>query len=525
MDVLFADKPAGVTTHTSNADAAGVLREVNDGFCEHLGARTGAKFLVSHRLDRDTTGCIVFACTPEAAERLRAEFAERRVKKRYLFLSDCPAKHHEFASESFIERRGSRFVSETGSSSPNARTRFRLLEESDGLYLWEALPETGKPHQIRLHAESAGIPILGDREHGGAPFTTLCLHSESIEIGDLKATSPAPRWFYRRELARDPLLARWLAAIDRRERLLRSWSACGDLTMAAEGERTLRWLHTEADPLRADQYGGFYWLSWFRERAPSPEELTAVERLAEILGWKDWALQLRADRGRTAENPIIRSRGQRPRSWQARESKLVFELRDGQGLSPGLFLDQRRNRAWVQAHANGKNVLNLFCYTGGFSVAAASGGANKVVSVDLSKTFLEWSKANFANNGITTDGHEFRAIDSREYLAWARKKGLKFDLVLCDPPSFSRSAKGIFKIEKDLEELLHAITAVAKPGGQILFASNYEGWEVEDFENRLAAFARADGRLSLEPTPSPDWDFELPGSGRIMKSALLSLSR
>jgi 23S rRNA (cytosine1962-C5)-methyltransferase len=535
MDILFADKPAGITTHTSlgekEIERAGFLREINDGFCEHLAARSAQKLFVSHRLDRDTTGCIVFAKSPETAEWLRERFASHKVAKRYLFLTDRKISQgrEQFTSESFIERRGPVYISST-TTPANSNTHFKLLGAQEGLSLWEARPETGKPHQIRLHAADAGMPILGDQDHGGSAFATLCLHSESLRINidgneDLVFSMPPPRWFTDLTLGKNPLLLRWLVALDRRERLLRSWSACSDsgTSEAHASERTLRWLHTESDPLRADQLGTYLWLSWFRDHPPTREELQTLETLAQTVGWREWSLHLRADRGRATTNPLIEAAGctQPPARWLVREGGLRFEMRADQGLSPGLFLDQRQNRNWLQENARGKTVLNLFCYTGGFSVAAAKGGASRVVSIDLSKTFLEWSKVNFHLNALSLENHEFRAIDSREYLRWAKKKGLKFDLVICDPPSFSRSENGIFKIERDLEDLLSALIQVTSSGGRVLFASNFESWKDEEFEERVRTFAKTTPRLRLLRTPSPDWDFELPGSTRIMKSVFL----
>src|SRR5690606_29456525 len=96
------------------------------------------------------------------------------------------------------------------------------------------------------------------------------------------------------------------------------------------------------------------------------------------------------------------------------------------------------------------------------------------------------------------------------------------DLVICDPPSFSRSkTSGVFRIEKDFEALLDQLTKVTHKGGRILFALNFEGWTVEDFASRLRQWLRHSKAGRLLPTPSPDWDFELPGVERQMKSAFI----
>lgn len=538
--ILFADKPAGVTTHTSLADRSektGALVDANDGLVEHLTDRSGRPLFVVHRLDRDTTGAMIFAESKETAESLRLAFESRTIQKRYLFLTDRRATRAEFAIASWIERRGANYVSESPSKArpANAVTKLKLVEESHGLALWEALPETGKPHQIRLHAASVGIPIHGDTIHGGSPFPAMCLHSQRIANPggphDFEHVSPPPRWFVKRELVATPLVARWLAAVDRRERWLRSLSsasgAMGGATRAAviDSSETIRWIHTEGDPLRVDQLGDVHALSWFSDRAPGEGDLRAIEILAEEYGWKKWTLQLRRDRGGGSSEDRPQAGPGQPSVasiWLARENGLVFEMRSNQGLSPGLFLDQRRNREWVMNHARGMDVLNLFSYTGGFSVAAAKGGAKRVVTVDLSKNFLEWSKVNFKLNDLALDGHEFRAIDGREYLAWARKKAMGFDLIVCDPPSFSRSSAGVFKIEEGLAELIGQLLAVTKPGGRILFATNFEGWTEAQLETRLRTILEdTKSGAFLARTPSPDWDFELPGSPHVMKSVFL----
>lgn len=530
-DFIFVDKPAGITTHSSlnEKPAAGSLIDPNDGFVEYLSSRTGLKLRVAHRLDRETTGSLCFARTTQAAEKLREAFASRAVEKRYLFLTDRASELSEFEVESHISRGPKGIISAppTSEQPANAHTKFVRLEESDGLSLWEARPLTGRTHQIRLHAANSGIPILGDTLYGGSRFPSLCLHSHtlSFEINGQKFShsSPEPRWFRRRILAQDQLLIHWLTAVDRRERLLRSWKTAGcKVDNVSTG--TLRWIHSEGDFLRADQLGPVIHFSWFADQEPSESEWQSIRRLCEELGWDNWYLQVRGNRGRSPnEEKIIRGPKARfENRWIGEENGLRFEFRTDTGLSPGLFLDQRRNRLWVKENARDKDVLNLFSYTGGFSVAAAAGGAKKVVSVDVSRPFIEWSKTNFTLNSLPLEPHEFRVMDSREYLAWAAKKGHKFDLVICDPPSFSRSKTGgVFRIEKDFEALLDQLNAVTRPGGRILFAMNFEGWTLETFAKRLNKWLAKTKAGRLKRTPTPDWDFELPGTDRQMKSAFI----
>ena len=518
MNLVFADKPAGAATHTSYGSNAPGLADREDGFVEHLSSRLGHELFVVHRLDRDTSGAICFAKDKETAESLRALFVERKINKAYLFITDRKFTRESFEVRSRIEKKGKSYVSSpaTEDSEDNALTRFMLVEEMGRFSLWRAEPVSGKPHQIRLHAASENMPLLGDTLYGGTTFPALCLHSASFQVSpEHRFESPEPRWFRSRELLENLRLCAWVASVERRERLLRSYGE----SFGAPEDLTIRWIHSEGDPLRAEKLGEVVSVYWFGENMPNPGEAKDIERLAKIMGWEKWYLQHRGNRGKTPNAEEFQRFGDLPEKWVASEGGLRFEFRLESGLSPGLFLDQRRNRYWVRQNTKGARVLNLFCYTAGFSVAAASGGAKQVVSVDLSKAFLEWGKINFALNDLPLEGHEFRAMDSREYLAWAAKKKLEFDLVICDPPSFSRSKEGLFRIEKDFDELFLQLMKVVAIGGRLLFSSNFEGWELGDLAKRAeSALAKNKIRARLSATPSPDWDFELPHQPRNMKS-------
>jgi 23S rRNA (cytosine1962-C5)-methyltransferase len=547
LALLFVDKPAGVTTHSSvNPDEKkSSLGDAPDGFAEYLTTRAELKqsidasyvvepIFVVHRLDRETSGALCFARSRETAAVMQELFAQRKVEKTYLFLTDQVHAQKEFVRESLIERRGNVYVSIPADAfnkevKPNSLTHFRHLKEVNGFHLWEARPETGRSHQIRLHAEDAKIPILGDSAHGGTGFPALCLHSQLISFTfggqTYRSESPLPAWMSELHYLQDKRLCGWLTALDRRERLERSLIALGcDLTESAL--KTERLVHTEGGPLRVERLGSVYSLSWYRDQLPSEAEWHSLKQIFITKKWQHWYLQLRGNRGQTPnQERVLTSEDAPPVRWEAKEGQIGYEFRTDSGLSPGLFLDQRQNRLWVGKHARGLDVLNLFSYTGGFSVCAAAGGARKTVSVDVSKSFMEWTKTNFRLNSLSLEGHEFRAMDSRTYLSWAKKKGLKFDLVICDPPSFGRSVDGIFRIEKDFEALLESLIAVTGEKGQILFSSNFEQWSREDFLSRISrVLTQTKSLFSVAATPAPDWDFELPRTPRLMKSFLLKRS-
>ncbi len=526
MRLFYADKPAGLTTHTSlnEADKKKPWVDRADGFLEFLQAKTNQPLFPVHRLDKETTGAIAFALDRETAEAARVAFESRDVHKHYLFLTDRTCRETTFEVESVIERVGNEFVSRSprADEAPNSKTQFTFVKSEGRFSLWSAHPVSGKPHQIRLHAETRQIPILGDNLHGGSPFPALCLHSHKIKLmPDSNEsdgfTSDPPPFFADLALLKDATLCKWLAAIDRRDRVLRS--------LKSTAPSTYRWIHSEGDPLRVESLGEVISFNWFRESAPSEAEWTALKKLAAMRKWKTWYLQIRGDRGKApADEKVFLSEPAPPERWLASENDLEFEFRRDSGLSPGLFLDQRANRAFINLQAaNTKRVLNLFCYTSGFSVAAAKGGAQQVVSVDVSKPFLEWSKRNFEINGLNVEGHEFRAMDAREYVAWAVKKQLQFDLVICDPPSFARGKKDLFRIEKDFDRLFLDCLSLVKPKtGKLLFSTNYEVWSPDDLGQRAQKAIQSSAlNARLISAPTPDLDFEMPHAPRNMKCVIV----
>jgi len=165
-----------------------------------------------------------------------------------------------------------------------------------------------------------------------------------------------------------------------------------------------------------------------------------------------------------------------------KEGDLVFRVNLSDYLDTGLFLDARKKRALIRAEAAEKRVLNLFAYTSTLSVAAAKGGALKVDSVDLSNTYLEWSRINFALNGLEEqDAFGFIRSDVMQFISQAAKKRLRWDLIILDPPSFSNSKKmsGVLDIKRDHRELIRSCLSLLIPGGTLWFSSNAKGFNPE----------------------------------------------
>ena len=157
------------------------------------------------------------------------------------------------------------------------------------------------------------------------------------------------------------------------------------------------------------------------------------------------------------------------------ENKLKFVVNLSDYLDTGLFLDHRVTREKVRVEARGKRVLNLFSYTGSFSVYAAAGEANEIVTVDLSKTYLGWAQRNMKLNEFTDlSKYKFIHADVLQYLHTIPEN--YFDLVILDPPTFSNSKRmeDILDIQRDHVKLINDCLRVIKTGGKIYFSTNYK---------------------------------------------------
>jgi 23S rRNA G2069 N7-methylase RlmK/C1962 C5-methylase RlmI len=177
------------------------------------------------------------------------------------------------------------------------------------------------------------------------------------------------------------------------------------------------------------------------------------------------------------------------------EGDLRFQVNLSDYLDTGLFPDRRRLRALIRGEAAEKQVLNLFAYTCAFSVYAAAGGAVSVDSVDLSNTYLDWGRRNFALNGLPAgepaERGPFRFIraDALRFLEGAAGRGRKWDLIILDPPAFSNSKKmaGALDIRRDHPELIVRCLGLLKPGGRLWFSAGTGRFPLrqEEIEARL----------------------------------------
>lgn len=165
------------------------------------------------------------------------------------------------------------------------------------------------------------------------------------------------------------------------------------------------------------------------------------------------------------------------------EQGLQFKINLTDYLDTGLFLDHRITRNMVRQEAAGKKVLNLFCYTGSFSVYAAAGGASEVVSVDLSKTYLKWATENMELNGLyEASRHAYVHEDVKQYLEAVPED--YFDLVIMDPPTFSNSKRMVdfLDVQRDHPRMINQALRGMKDGGLLYFSTNFSRFQMNATE-------------------------------------------
>ena len=168
------------------------------------------------------------------------------------------------------------------------------------------------------------------------------------------------------------------------------------------------------------------------------------------------------------------------------ENGVLYQVFMNDGLMTGIFLDQHEVRgSLVDGLAMGKSLLNMFSYTAAFSVAAVMGGASQTTSVDLAKRSRELSQAHFQANGISTDDHRFIVMDVFEYFKYAKRKGLTYDVIVLDPPSFARNKKQTFSVAKDYHKLISQSLEILNPGGIIIASTNAANVSRQKFTEQI----------------------------------------
>jgi 23S rRNA (cytosine1962-C5)-methyltransferase len=177
------------------------------------------------------------------------------------------------------------------------------------------------------------------------------------------------------------------------------------------------------------------------------------------------------------------------KEYWSTENGLSFRIDWLRGQKTGFFIDQRENRALVERYANGKDVLNMFCYTGGFSLYALRGGAKTVDSVDVSQKAIDLVNINVARNFPDATNHTAVAADAFDYLSAQREKGSTYDLIILDPPAFAKHRDAVKNALRGYQRINAKAIEMIRPGGILFTFSCSQAVDKEAF--RLAVFSAA----------------------------------
>ena len=477
--LLAVNKPVGWNTHAP-APCAG------EGIYDWLRHREPrwASLAIIHRLDKETSGILVFGKTPLANRSLTEQFTARQVHKKYLLLTDRDVPEKAFTVKTTLLRIGEKYASRPGGEI--AETKFapaKLKIENVKLKVFCAEPLTGRTHQIRVHAAENGFPILGDILYGGTAAPRVFLHAAEISF-----THPGTG---------QPLTLHAPVDFEGDVRL-----ALRTAVIEPGSTNAFRVIHGSSDG----------WPGWYVEKlgdwllsqsehslnVPQEVELSRLAKCLNVRGAYHKTLSRQVRRSTPTDvSPQLVLGEAAPERFEILENAVRYELSFQEGYSVGLFLDQRDNRrrlltahiagdfplptSRITHHSSPPQLLNIFAYTCGFSVCAARAGAH-TTSLDLSKKYLEWGRRNFTLNGLDAGTHDFIYGDAFDWLRRLAKKDRRFDVIVLDPPTFSQSKEhGAFRAEKDYGKLVAAALPVLKPGGVLLASTNVAEWDPEEF--------------------------------------------
>lgn len=314
--------------------------------------------------------------------------------------------------------------------------------------------------------------------------------------------------------------AAWVGARLQAAGRLREW-------LALEQTTVWRLVNGEGDGLPGlivDRYGDdllvqYYARGWEAHLATAVVPALRMVHQPRAIYGKFRPQQTRGPEGGVKGQLLAGARGGTPQV--VTEHGLRFRVDLEGELHTGLFLDQRANRQSFRRLAVGRRVLNLFAYTGAFSVAAAAGGAQKVTTVDAAPRYLEWGRENFCLNGLDPAAHEFIAGDCFAILEKLATQRRRFDMILMDPPSFSTVRDSRFTTSGGTSELVRLALALLPPGGLLVTSSNHQKVDLADYLKELRRGALAAGReLRVIETSGQGGDFPYPVTfpeGRYLK--------
>ena len=268
--------------------------------------------------------------------------------------------------------------------------------------------------------------------------------------------------------------------------------------MMDDSTTSFRLFNGEGDGLGGitiDWYDGFVVVSWYSAGIYQWKELI-VEQLQEAIpSIKGIYEKIRyASKEKLPESQFVRGvKASEPLIVQEEGVRYATYL--DEGLMTGIFLDQREVRTLLRDdYSAGKTILNLFSYTGAFSVAAAMGGAVQTTSVDVANRSLEKTREQFEVNGIDASEQKIYVMDVFDYIKYAAKKDLTFDTIVLDPPSFARTKKRTFSVAKDYAGLVEQLVLLTAKKGTLILSTNAANVSEKQFLEMIHKGLHSSGR-------------------------------
>lgn len=502
--ILVANKPPGWNTHVPSPYATAGIYEWLKGSCASRN-----NLSIVQRLDKGTSGIVVFPKSNLARQSLTQQFMNRQVYKKYTLLSHKKPGKNLFTVRSFIRKESTKFLSEQDpdKGGEEAITQFEYIGQHPLGHLITAIPFTGRTHQVRIHAAEAGFPVLGDELYGGMPYHRLCLHASWIRFKHPHSGKIVE--FYSEP---DFTTPQWLG--------LRQ-----ALFILVPDTNIFRLIHGSADShpgLYVDLLGETLLL-----QSETPCQTSIVETIkhsvSKLVNVRAIYWKIRTHDIQKISHCVLIPQlleGETNPHFIVHELGLKYIIKMDEGYSIGLFHDQRENRwriltGYIQddfildASINRSlNCLNLFAYTCSFSVCAAKKGW-RTINVDISKKYLQWGQENFRLNKLDPTEHEFWPLDVWTALQNFKRRGRKFDFIIVDPPSFSRSkVSGVFKASKDYKKLMELISYCAASGAIVLASCNMATLHPKEFTMQIREGIKASGRKVIKEvfyTQPPDF--------------------
>lgn len=456
---LVVSKPSGISTHRAY--------EGDIGLVEWLSLHHDLQVHTCSRLDKGTSGVVVFALTQEAVAKAQLIHENEEAEKHYYFIAQKSAR--------------TTWVSKNPLDGKSCKTIFDTVQEGTVFSLYRAVIHRGRTHQIRRHAADSGVPLLGDTLYGGLPFVRLCLHCTTVNWPGIDHILEVelPLWF-KSCLDGSTKETQGLALAEKRYPFLASISDCCRLIHRGE--------YSQED-IAIDKYGEWLCVTGYDESSSAQQLLqktgTMLNALSIACNCRGGVIKtnLRDPHKKRLFADFVHWGETSPTVFPVHEHGLHFNVRLNDHQHIGLFLDQRDSRRRIAAIAQNKRVANLFAFTCSFSIHALNGGAEVVFSVDLAAGCLKQGRENVASNQLAGKGNaKFIKEDVRKWLARQLRKKQNnpetfshFDIIICDPPVFASSGKGkSFHVEKEWLYLARSVREILTPNGIALFSNNHQ---------------------------------------------------